>query len=190
MLRKIVPAIILCIGLGAAQQARAEKYLDLYVVLIPTGEGDTSGTGSDDLDFSYGAGVDMEWELTDFLLIGGSLQYRSIHVDISDDANHELHLDPTLRLLYPGETWHPYARLRIGASFMWPSNDPVELDFGAGWNIDVMGGIAFRTSLMDFFLEMGFGRSTVESYLRGGGDHPLTISYQSMLLNLGLSLGF
>ncbi|MBN2492952.1 MAG: hypothetical protein JXR96_00070 [Deltaproteobacteria bacterium] len=188
MLRKIalVTAVWFCLGTG--QQAKADKNLGFYFTIVPWGEGDTSDSPSEDLDFCYGVGMDMEWELLDFLSLGGSLQYRNLNVDTMGDSSHELHLDPTLRLFYPGESLRPYARLRVGASLMWPSDDPVDLDFGAGWNIDVMGGIAYYLDFIGFSLELGYGHSTVESYVRGGGDHPLTISYESLLLNLGLVL--
>jgi len=182
-------ALLLC-----SSAARAgDIYLSAQFDLLPAGRIDLGGERFD-LDESAGFGATVEWAFVDFLTVGLALRFRSIKTgSFGDDAMSELLLDPTLRLLYPGDHFEPYVRGRIGGSFGWPADLEAggDLDFGAGWNWGVHGGLLARVWILGVFVEAGYGWSKIKSHVRGlPSERSFEIETRTFELGLGLAVIF
>jgi hypothetical protein len=182
-------ALLLCSGAARA----GDLYLSAQLDVLPAGKVDLDGERFD-LDASAGFGATFEWAAVDFLALGLTVHFRSIKTEpFGDEAMSELLLDPTLRLLYPGEHFEPYVRGRIGGSFGWPPDPAIggSLDSGVGWNWGVYGGLLARVWILGVFLEAGYGWSKVESYVRGlPEEHSFAIESRAFELGVGLAVIF
>jgi len=189
MLSRTIPIVMALVLVSPAALADDdETYLGLKLITSPWGTVRYDEQRSeDDLRFAYGLGVWLESSLFSFLSLGGTVEYRRLAIEGYDDQGSALHLSPLVRVYFPGDTFEPYVKGQIGLTLMWPPDEPVETDFGPGFNWEALLGLAIRWESFGIFAEIGMGQTTCHSYWHGEGtDSELTFDISHLDANAGL----
>lgn len=192
--KKVVLGIALSALVSAAHEAQAgDKYLGVELVLVPWGQIETGLAGdSEDMSPSVGFGVSLEWAVVKCLSLGGMMQFRFLRSDDYNGTFQELQLDPMVRLFFPGKILEPFAKFRIGGSFLWPPDrDASTMEFGAGWNWAAYGGLVIRIGKLGLFAELGYGQAYAPSRVVGPlVDKDIDIAMKTVETNLGAMIIF
>ena len=192
--KKILFGVALSALVFAGHKAQAgDKYLGLELVFIPWGQIETGLAGdTEEMGPSAGFGVSLEWAVVDFLTLGGVMQFRFLRSDDYNGQFQELQLDPMVRLFFPGKILEPFAKFRIGGSFLWPPDrDASTLEFGAGWNWAAYGGLVIRLGKLGLFAELGYGQAYAPSRVVGPlMDEAIDIEIKTLETNLGVMIIF
>jgi hypothetical protein len=191
MLRKGIPVLFAIVLAGSTASAKDdETYLGLKLITSPWGNVEYKGEErqpENDLRFGYGFGVWLENSLFSFLAIGGTVEYRRFAIDDHDDQGSAMHISPLVRIYFPGNRLEPYLKGQLGLTLMWPPDEPVETDFGPGFNWEAILGLAIRWERIGIFAELGIGQTTGASYWHGEGtDTEVTFDISHLDANAGL----
>ena len=155
------------------------------------------GRADDDLDGSYGLGLSYDVPFHDYFTVGASLELLSWNTDGRGDngvdrftlANLGGFIKVRIPLRSGSTTIEPYARLPLGLSLNFPSNDDVDdrLNTGFGFNSGLwLGATFFVSDNIGLNAELGYRYFRVSHEVDLNGSNP---DFDMTVGQGGLNLG-